>query len=141
MLTLIGPGGATHCDGLTRRSFLKAGALAVGGLSLPELLKRRAEAGVVGPPATSVILVYLNGGPSHVDMYDLKPDAPSEYRGDFLPIKTNVPGMDICELFPEQAKVADKLAIVRNMQFQQQGHTAPELYTGFLRGDRPAIGS
>ena len=64
-----------------------------------------------------------------------------EYRGEFKPIKTNVPGMDICELMPLQAKIADKLAIIRNMKFQQQGHTAPELYTGFLRGDRPAIGS
>jgi hypothetical protein len=74
-------------------------------------------------------------------MYDLKPAAPVEYRGEFLPIKTNVAGLEICELLPEQAKIADKFALVRNMQFQQQGHTAPELYTGFLRGDRPAIGS
>ncbi len=73
-------------------------------------------------------MVYLNGGPSHVDMYDLKPEAPVEYRGEFEPIQTNVPGMDICELMPLQAKIADKLAIVRNMKFLQQGHTAPELY-------------
>ena len=86
-------------------------------------------------------MVYLNGGPSHVDMYDMKPNAPVEYRGEFKPIKTNVPGMDICELMPLQAKIADKLAIIRNMKFQQEGHTAPELYSGFLKGDRPAIGS
>src|SRR5262249_57582661 len=77
----------------------------------------------------------------HVDLSDMKPDAPVEYRGEFWPIRTNVPGMDICELMPLQAKIADKLAVVRSMRFQQQGHTAPELYTGFLRGDRPSIGS
>jgi hypothetical protein len=86
-------------------------------------------------------MVYLNGGPSHVDMYDMKPDAPVEYRGEFKPIRTNVPGMEICELLPLQAKIADKFAIIRNMKFEQQGHTPPELFTGFLRGDRPAMGS
>ena len=86
-------------------------------------------------------MVYLNGGPSHIDLYDLKPDAPVEYRGEFKPIKTNVPGFDICELMPLQAKIADKLAIIRNMKFQQQGHTPPELFTGFLHGNRPSIGS
>src|SRR6202011_5591922 len=79
--------------------------------------------------------------PTPLDMYDLKPEAPLETRGEFRPIKTNVPGMDICELMPLQAKIADKLAIVRNMKFAQQGHTGPELYTGFLKGDRPSIGS
>src|SRR5262249_8324803 len=77
----------------------------------------------------------------HVDLSDMKPDAPVEYRGEFWPIRTNVPGMQICELMPLQARIADKLAIIRNMKFQQQGHTAPELYTGFLRGNRPSIGS
>lgn len=76
-----------------------------------------------------------------MDMYDLKPNAPVEYRGEFQPTRTNVPGTNICELLPLQAKIADKFAIVRNMKFQQEGHTAPELYSGFLRGDRPAIGS
>src|SRR6267378_2098252 len=94
-----------------------------------------------GTTGKAIIMVYLNGGPSHIDLYDLKPDAPVEYRGEFKPIKTNVPGMDICEQMPLQAQIADKLAIIRNMKFQQQGHTAPELYTGFLQGDRPAIGS
>ena len=86
-------------------------------------------------------MIYLNGGPNHVDLYDLKPDAPVEYRGEFKPIRTNVPGMDICELMPLQAKIADKFAIIRNMKFQQQGHTSPELDSGFVRGDRPCIGS
>ncbi len=74
-------------------------------------------------------------------MYDPKPDAPVEYRGEFKPIDTNVPGIRISEHLPLHAKIADKFAIIRNMKFQQEGHTAPELYTGFLRGNRPAIGS
>jgi hypothetical protein len=128
---------------LTRRAFLKVGALSVGGLTLGDLLRLQAHAASRGGPARNkaVIMVYLNGGPSHVDMYDLKPQAPVEYRGEFAPIDTNVPGVQICELMPLQAKIADKLAIVRNMKFLQQGHTAPELYTGFLNGNRPAIGS
>src|SRR5689334_9498210 len=140
MLTFWGADRGKFCDGLSRRSFLKVGALAVGGLTLADLLRLQAQ-GASKPSGKAVIMVYLNGGPSHVDMYDLKPSAPFEYRGDFMPTKTNVGGMEICELLPEQAKIADKFAIIRNMQFQQQGHTAPELYTGFLRGDRPSIGA
>jgi uncharacterized protein (DUF1501 family) len=142
MLTIWGPTTNAFCDGLSRRGFLQVGALTVGGLTLANLLHLKAR-GAAQPrsPSKAIIMVYLNGGPSHIDLYDLKPDAPVEYRGEFKPIRTNVPGMDICELMPLQAKIADKLAIIRNMRFQQQGHTAPELYTGFLRGDRPAIGS
>jgi hypothetical protein len=142
MLTICGRSAGTFCDGMTRRGFLKVGALAVGGLTLADLLRLRANGALrAGSPHKAVIMVYLNGGPSHIDLYDLKPDAPTEYRGEFKPIRTNVPGFDICELMPLQAKIADKLAIVRNMQFRQQGHTPPELYTGFVQGDRPSIGS
>src|SRR5690606_33379273 len=97
--------------------------------------------GLSGAPDRSIIMVYLNGGPSHMDMYDLKPHAPVEYRGEFSPIDTNVPGMQISDLLPLQAQIADKLAIIRNMKFLQNGHTSPELYTGFLDGKRPSIGS
>jgi Protein of unknown function (DUF1501) len=140
MLTIFG---SQHhlCDGLSRREFLKIGALGMGGLTLTDLLRLRASADQSAPRDKAIIMIYLNGGPSHMDMYDMKPDAPVEYRGEFKPIKTNVPGMDICELMPLQAKIADKLAIIRNMKFQQQGHTAPELYTGFLNSNRPSIGS
>ncbi len=142
MLKYLGARRHRHCDGISRRSFLKVGALSIGGLTLADLLRLRAHAADKTPsPNKAVIMVYLNGGPSHMDMYDLKPDAPVEYRGEFKPIKTNVPGMEICELMPLQATIADKLAIVRNMKFQQEGHTAPELYTGFLKGDRPSFGS
>jgi hypothetical protein len=142
MLHLAGRGNGRTCDGISRRSFLEVGTLTVGGLTLADLLRARARA-AEGPslPRKAVIMVYLNGGPSHVDMYDLKPNAPVEVRGEFKPIRTNVPGFDICELFPLQATISDKLALVRNMKFQQQGHTAPELYTGFLQGDRPSLGS
>src|SRR5688500_12350428 len=108
----------------SRRSFLQLGALAVGGLTLDQLLRARAF-GAARQTSKAVIMVYLNGGPSHVDMYDLKPQAPAEYRGAFEPIKTNVPGMEISELLPLQAKIADKFTILRNMKFEQQGHTAP----------------
>jgi uncharacterized protein (DUF1501 family) len=134
-----GPGGRL-CDGVSRRSFLQAGALAVGGLTFADVLRCRA-ASTGGTPGKSIIMVYLNGGPSHIDLYDLKPDAPVEYRGEFKPVRTNVPGFDISELFPLQAKIADKLAVIRNMKYQNEGHTGPELWTGFLRGDRPAVGS
>jgi len=123
-----------------RREFLKLGALAVGGLTLADLLRSKARASAPTSPK-AIIMVYLNGGPSHMDMYDLKPDAPVEYRGEFQPIRTNVPGMDICEHLPMQARIADKFAIIRNMRFRQQGHTSPELYTGQLTGNRPSIGS
>ena len=142
MLTIWGRSTGSFCDGMSRRDFLKVGALGVGGLTLADLLRLKAQGAVhASSPNKAIIMVYLNGGPSHIDMYDLKPDAPVEYRGEFKPIQTNVPGMDICELMPLQAKIADKLAIIRNMKFQQQGHTPPELFTGFLRGNRPSIGS
>jgi uncharacterized protein (DUF1501 family) len=141
MLSIYGSSGR-FCEGLSRRSFLKAGALTVGGLTLADVLRLRAQATPnAGSSPKAIIMVYLNGGPSHMDMYDLKPDAPVEYRGEFRPIRTNVPGVDICELMPLQARIADKFAIIRNMRFQQQGHTSPELYTGFLTGNRPSIGS
>jgi hypothetical protein len=142
MLTVWGENRGRLCDGITRRSFLKVGALGVGGLTLADMLRLKAQGAVSGGASgKAIIMVYLNGGPSHIDLYDLKPQAPVEYRGEFKPIKTNVPGLFISELMPLQAKVADKLAIIRNMKFQQQGHTPPELYTGFLDGKRPSIGS
>jgi hypothetical protein len=130
----------------SRRNFLAAGTLAVGGLTLADVLRARATTPPDSRPGLAsrgkaVIMVYLNGGPSHIDMYDPKPEAPEEYRGEFKPIRTNVNGMLISEMLPLHAKIADKFAIVRNMKFQQEGHTAPELYTGFLRGNRPSIGS
>jgi hypothetical protein len=101
-----------------------------------------ALAAFVSVVSKAVIMVWLEGGPSHLDIYDLKPDAPAEIRGEFKPIRTRVPGMEICELLPLQAEIADQLAIVRNMKFENNDHRPPEeLLTGFHEGNRPAFGS
>src|SRR5688572_22432562 len=102
------------CDGLPRRDFLRVGALAIGGLSLADVLRLQAQAGSSGS-RKSVIMIYLPGGPTHLDTYDLKPKAPKEVRGEFSPIASNVPGFEICELMPKQATIADKLTIVRGL--------------------------
>src|SRR5256885_8587902 len=114
MMTFFDGSPERFCDGLSRRSFLRAGGLALGGLVWSDFLRLKA-AGAVVPKgrAKSVIMICLGGGPSHVDMYDMKPDAPAEIRGEFRPIKTNVPGMQLCELLPQQARIADKFAVVR----------------------------
>src|SRR5438105_609967 len=125
---------------ISRRRFFRVGALGVAGLTFADLLRLRAATSAP-TSGKAIIMIYLNGGPSHMDMYDLKPNAPVEYRGEFAPIRTNVPGIDISEHLPMQAQIADKFAIIRSMRFQNQGHTSPELYTGFLRGNRPSIGS
>ena len=103
-----------------RRSFLQLGALAVGGLTLPDLLRLRAAQ--TSAPKKSVILIWQAGGPSHIDMYDLKPNAPAEVRGEFKPIPTNVPGVQIGEHLLLQAKVFDKLAVVRSAYHTNAGH-------------------
>ncbi|HKB37942.1 MAG TPA: DUF1501 domain-containing protein, partial [Gemmataceae bacterium] len=106
MLDFVGRGPRT-CDGVSRRTFLKVGSLALGGLSLPALLRQRALAREEGKstPRRSVILLWLAGGPSHIDMYDLKPSAPAEFRGEYKPINTNVTGIQIGEQLPRQPKI------------------------------------
>src|SRR5215471_7892207 len=137
MLSLLGRRGAGYpCDGVSRRDFLRIGALGMTGLSLADLLRLRASGAIPASAShKSVIMIYLPGGPSHIDMYDLKPDAPAEYRGEFRPIQTKVPGMQICELLPHQAALADKFAIVRGIR-TQGNHDPTELLTGI-----PAAGS
>jgi hypothetical protein len=141
MFTLWGPQ-RRFCDRVSRRDFLRAGALGLGGLTLADLLRLRAQQGE-RTSARSVIMICLAGGPSHIDLYDLKPNAPADVRGDFKPIRTNVPGFDICELFPRQAEIADKLALVRTVQFvEPMQHELQEVYTGFPKAARrPAFGS
>src|SRR4051794_3978429 len=113
MLTLWGAN-QRFCDGVSRRGFLQIGAFGAG-LTLAEMLRLRA-AGPAAPSSNkAAIMIYLPGGPSHMDMYDLKPEAPKEYRGEFNPIATNVPGVQISEHFPLQAKMWDKLAVVRSV--------------------------
>src|SRR5438105_1264475 len=93
----------SFCDGISRRGFLQIGAFGAG-LTLAEMLRLRADAGAGKTTPKSAIMIYLPGGPSHMDMYDLKPDAPKEFRGEFRPIATNVAGVKICEHMPLQAK-------------------------------------
>jgi hypothetical protein len=111
MLTIWG-GRQRFCDGVTRRGFLKLGAFGAG-LTLAELLRQRARAG--SSSAKAAIMIYLPGGPPHLDMYDLKPQAPAEFRGEFKPIATNVPGVQVSEFFPLQAAMWDRLAVVRSL--------------------------
>lgn len=127
MLTLWGTR-QRFCDGISRRGFLKIGALGAG-LTLAEMLRLRALAGSASR-AKSAIMIYLPGGPSHMDMYDLKPNAPAEYRGEFRPIQTNVPGVEICEHFPLQARMWDKLAAIRTIVSVNE-HSDSLVMTGY----------
>src|SRR5882762_6518871 len=99
MLTIYGRSNSGFCDGVSRRNFLRIGALGLGGLSLPQLLAAEAASGI-RRSHKAVIMIFLPGGPSHQDMFDLKGDAPREVRGEFKPIATNVPGLQICEHLP-----------------------------------------
>lgn len=127
MLTLWGKK-QPFCDGISRRNFLKIGAFGAG-LTLAEMLRLRAAAGT-GSTNKAAIMIYLPGGPSHLDMYDLKPNAPKEFRGEFKPIATNVPGVQICELFPQQARMWDKLAVIRSVVAAEE-HSDSLVMTGY----------
>jgi uncharacterized protein (DUF1501 family) len=124
----------TRCSGpVSRRSFLTAGTLGVAGLSLADVMRLRAAEGKANAaPDTSVIFVWLAGGPPHLDMYDMKPDAPEEYRGPFRPIKTNVPGLDVCEHMPLHARCADKYTVIRSIAhtFNDHGGGSKRVMTG-----------
>ncbi len=105
MLSFFGSGPA---GSMSRRAFLNVGAMGFGGLTLPRLLELRANGAIPAEKRhKAVIMVFLSGGPSHLDSYDMKPDLQAEFRGEFKPIKTNVPGLEICELMPMQAKMCD----------------------------------
>lgn len=127
------------CDGVSRRSFMKVGALGVGGFMLGDLLRAEAAAGI-GSSHKAVINIHLGGGPSHQDMFDLKPNAPVEFRGEFNPINTNVPGMDICEHFPKLATMADKFAVIRSLVGSNAGHSNYQTLTGYNKRSLPNIG-
>jgi uncharacterized protein (DUF1501 family) len=113
-----------YCDGMSRRNFLQIGVAGMASVGLADLLRARADSASMGVKSkdTSVILLWLDGGPGHMDLYDLKPEAPAEYRGFWKPIRTNVPGMEISELFPKQARVADKFSIVRSLHHDTGDH-------------------
>ena len=148
MLTILGQADkhSRLCDGISRRNFLKIGGLGFGGLTLPQLLAAEAQSGV-GSSHKSVIMIYLVGGPPHQDMFDLKPEAPKEIAGPMKPIRTNVPGIDICELMPRIAGMMDKFVPIRSLVGAQSDHTAFQCYTGRVPvknpppGDWPQFGS
>lgn len=140
-----------HCPGpVSRRSFLQAGTVGLGGLGLNQLMSMRAQASPSAAKDTACIFVWLPGGPPHMEMYDMKPGAPSEYRGEFAPIRTNVSGIEVCELLPMHAKVADKFSIIRSVHHTFSDHGGghkrfmtgrdPKAPTGFVN-DYPACGS
>src|SRR5262245_54702141 len=114
---------------LPRRGFLQIGALGLGGLTLPGLLRAESDAGLRSSHK-SVILIYLVGGPPHQDMFDLKPNAPKEIAGPWKPIATNVNGIQICEALPKLAAIMDKLVVVRSLVGNQADHDAIQVYNG-----------
>jgi Protein of unknown function (DUF1501) len=144
MLTLRGSR-YRYCDGLSRRSFLQIGGLALGGLSLPQLLRAEQQS----KPASgqrSVIMVYLSGGLSHQDTFDLKPLAPAEVRGEFKPIATNVTGVQIGELLPRLAQCMDKMVLLRSIVGLADEHSSFQNMTGYgmnttRRESKPHMGS
>ena len=145
MLTILGPRGRKpHCDGVSRRSFLKVGALGIGGLTLPQLMQAEAASGKKSHK--SIIMVYLSGGMAHQDTFDIKPNGPVEVRGEFKAIPTKLPGVQFGELVPKIAACADKLAIIRSIVGQPDEHSSWMSYTGVpmetaKREKRPHFGS
>jgi uncharacterized protein (DUF1501 family) len=149
MFTIDAGTTARYCDGLSRRSFLQVGVAGMASVSLADVLRAR-DASTGPRKDTSVILIWLDGGPSHLDLYDMKPEAPAEYRGIWKPIKTKVPGIEISELFPLQAQVADKFSIVRSLHHDSGDHFTGAHYMltgrdgangGDTSGKYPSIGS
>lgn len=128
------------CDGVSRRSFLQIGGLALGGLSLPQVLRAQAAAGE-SSQHKAVIMIFLAGGPPHQDMLDLKPNAPAEVRGEFDPIDTNVPGIQVSELMPRVASMMDRFAIIRSLVGAEGRHDSFECCTGHhFRSNQPQGG-
>ncbi|HSH92912.1 MAG TPA: DUF1501 domain-containing protein [Roseimicrobium sp.] len=138
MLKILGSR-TRFCDGVSRRNFLRIGALGLGGIALPQLLQAEAKS-KIGRSHKAVIMVFLPGGPSHQDMFDLKMDAPSEVRGEFKPISTNVPGIQICEHMPRLAKLADQYSLIRSMVGATGDHYAFQCLTGHSHQNQPAGG-
>ena len=130
------------CSGLARREFLRVGGLGLGGLTLANLLQADALGSSQKRPK-SVIYVVLTGGPSHIDTWDPKPEAPVEYRGEFTTIATGLPGVRFCELMPKQAELLPRMALLRGVRSVENDHFLSEVYTGLPRwsGKRPAFGS
>ncbi|MBL9175060.1 MAG: DUF1501 domain-containing protein [Verrucomicrobiales bacterium] len=138
MLTI--PGKASRfCDGVSRRNFLRIGALGMGGIAVPQLLRAETASGLRSGQK-AVIMIYLPGGPPHQDTFDLKMEAPAEIRGEFKPIPTNVPGTQICELLPRLAKITDQYTIIRSIADAVDDHSDFMCQTGRRKGNQPPGG-
>ncbi|MBO12110.1 MAG: hypothetical protein CMJ68_15270 [Planctomycetaceae bacterium] len=120
MLRIDAGRGGRYCDGMSRRSFVQLGVAGMAAASLGDVARAKQSAATGNNNAA--IMIWLDGGPSHLDMYDMKPEAPSEYRGIWMPTATNVPGVEITEMFPLQAQHADKFSIVRSLHHDTGGH-------------------
>lgn len=139
MLNIFGESRGAFCDQQSRRNFIKVGALGLGGLSLPQLLRAEQQAGK-GSSRKAIIMIYMPGGPPHQDMYDLKMDAPSEVRGEFKPISTKVPGIRICEHLPHLASIADKCVFVNSLVGSVGQHASFQCMTGRSPNNQPPGG-
>jgi len=131
----------------SRRSFLQLGMLGLGGLSLADVLRSEAQSATTASPGgvkvvnkpkqtKNVIILWMRGGPSHIDMWDPKPDAPSEFRGEFNTISTNVPGINVTDMLPNTAKIMDKWSIIRSLHHHDAGHSTGDqiCFTGYNSG-------
>ena len=141
MLTIHGRT-SPYCDGVSRRAFLKIGALGVGAgaFGLTDLFRAEARAGVTGTRHKAVINIFLGGGPPHQDMWEIKTEAPSEIRGEFKPIATAVPGLQIGEVFPRIARLMDRCAVIRSVVGATGGHDAVQCMSGWTKRDLEPIG-
>ena len=128
------------CDGLTRRDFLHVGMLGMMGFALTDWMTLKAEGAVIQDNDLNVIQLFLVGGPSQLDTWDMKPDAPAEIRGPYKPIKTNVPGIEICEHLPRMAKMMDKLVPIRSVVGAVDEHSDFQCLTGRLSRNQPPGG-
>lgn len=144
MLSILGRR-HTHCDGVSRREFLAAGALTIGGLTLADLFRAEAVAGIRSS-RKAIINIHLDGGPPQMDTIDLKPNAPTEIRGEFSPISTSIPGFQICELMPRLAQMAHKFSFIRSLVGSAGRHDGFQSQSGFSHtalasmGGWPAMG-
>jgi uncharacterized protein (DUF1501 family) len=139
MLTILGKSAGGFCDGVSRRGFLTIGGMALGGLSLPQLLAAEARAST-GRSHKAIINIFLPGGPPHLDMWDIKTEAPAGIRGEFSAIQTNVPGIEICEMFPRIAAMMDKFIPIRTIVGAFGGHDGYQCMTGRVPNNPPGGG-
>ena len=141
MLTILGKQ-SSGCDGVSRRAFLQIGALGLGAgaVNLVDVFRAEAEAGTSGRPHKAVINIFLGGGPPHQDLWDLKTEAPAEIRGEFKPIATNVPGLQICEVFPRLARLMNRCVVIRSIVGATGGHDAVQCLSGWTERDLASLG-